>query len=99
MNQKEILEEVKRGESVILDVRTSDEWNEGHIEGAIHFDLARLMQGERLSLDPNTHIYTYCRSGGRASAVLPILEEQGFSNTTCIGGYLDWKEKDGPVVE
>ena len=99
MNPQEILEEVKRGESIILNVRTDGEWNEGHIDGALHFDLARLMQGEKLSLDLNTHIYTYCRSGGRATTALSILEEQGFKNTTCIGGYLDWKEKGGPVVE
>lgn len=99
MNPQEILQEVKNGEAVILDVRTDGEWNEGHIDGAVHFDLARLMQGEKLSLDPHTHIYTYCRSGGRASSVLSILEAQGFKNTTCLGGYLDWKEQGGPVVE
>lgn len=99
MNPKQILEEVEKGEAVILDVRTDGEWHQGHIKGAIHFDLVRILEGEKLKFDPSTHIYTYCRSGGRASAVIPILEEQGFKNTTCIGGYLDWKEKGGPVVE
>ncbi len=99
MNPQKILEEVQNGEAVILDVRTDGEWKEGHIDGALHFDLARIMQGEKPDIDTSKHIYTYCRSGGRATTALPILEEQGFKHATCIGGYLDWKEKGGSVVE
>ncbi len=100
MNPQEILEQVKNKEAIILDVRTIDEWNEGHVDGAVHFDIVKIMNGEKVPIfDKDICVYTYCRSGGRASTALYFLEQQGFEKCVCIGGYLDWKEKGGPVVE
>jgi len=99
MDIKKIIEEIKNGNAVILDVRTSDEWNNGYVDGAIHFDLEKIMRGEIPDIDSGKIIYTYCRSGGRANMALEILHSKGFSNVVCLGGYLDWKENGGPVVE
>jgi phage shock protein E len=70
-----------------LDVRTTQEWNEGHKENAMHFDLARLMAGEILDVPKDAHIQVYCRSGGRAGMACDILVKQGFTDVHNAGGF------------
>lgn len=70
-----------------LDVRTLEEWNEGHKEHALHFDLARLMTGETLGVPKDTQIHVYCRSGGRAAMACEILTNQGFTDVYNAGGF------------
>lgn len=99
MDTAKITEEIKNNEVIVLDVRTEGEWKEGHIDGAIRFELDRILQGEVPDIDTSKTIYTYCRSGGRATTALQVLHDKGFKNIVCLGGYLDWKEKGGSVVE
>jgi phage shock protein E len=70
-----------------LDVRTDAEWDEGHIDGAMHFDLEKLQQGEMPDLPKNEEIAIYCRSGKRAETAKGILEGNGFSRVKNVGGY------------
>lgn len=70
-----------------LDVRTIEEWNEGHKENAMHFDLARLMAGETLDVPKDAYIQVYCRSGGRAGMACEILAEHGFTDVKNAGGF------------
>jgi hydroxyacylglutathione hydrolase len=99
MDISTIIEEVQNNKAIILDVRTDGEWEMGHIRGAMHYDLARIEAGELPAIPKDTRIYTHCRSGGRATEALHILAQNGFTNVLCLGGYLDWKEMGGPVVE
>lgn len=101
MNQEviNILTEVEQGKAIILDVRRQDEWDEGHIDGAIHLDLVDIENGNLPQIDKNTIIYTHCRSGGRATKAGEILHKNGFENIVCLGGYNDWKDAGGPVIE
>lgn|SRR5574343_457587 len=101
MNQEviNILSEVEQGKAIILDVRRDDEWAEGHIDGATHFDLEKIQNGELPNVPKNTIIYTHCRSGGRATQAGEILKKKGFENIVCLGGYNDWKEAGGPIIE
>lgn len=69
-----------------IDVRTDAEWAAGHVDGALHFDLARLQQGELPDLPKNTPIALYCRTGVRAGEALQILQENGFTNARNAGG-------------
>ncbi len=71
---------------LFIDVRTESEWNTGHIEGALHFDLALLQQGKLSNLEKYTPIALYCRSGGRAEIASTILRQQGFSNAGSFTG-------------
>jgi phage shock protein E len=76
---------------IFIDARTEGEWNEGHLEGALHFELAWLEQGQLPSLGKDTPIVVYCRSGIRAERALSILKKYGFLHVRNAGGYNDLK--------
>lgn len=74
---------------LFIDVRTDDEWNDGHLDGALHFELARLEGGSLPDIGKNVPIALYCRHGIRAERAHRILEKNGFANVRNAGGYDD----------
>ncbi len=76
-------------QEMFIDVRTDEEWNAGHVDGALHFDLNRLRVGELPDLTKNTQIALYCRTGIRAGEALQILQENGFTKSRNAGGLAD----------
>jgi phage shock protein E len=74
---------------IYIDVRTTDEYNDGHVPGAINFDVADMLLGELPDVSKDAEIVLYCRSGGRAETALGIMQKAGFTNVTNGGGYLD----------
>ena len=68
----------------VVDVRTQDEWNKGHLEGALHIEWQDILH---LSSDINKDekIYLYCRSGNRSGKATKILEEAGYINVVNAG--------------
>ena len=80
--------------SVVLDVRTQDEVNEGIIPNAIHIDIYR-GQGfiyEIDQLDKTKNYYVYCKSGGRSAQACAIMNQLGFKNAyNLVGGITDWQ--------
>jgi rhodanese-related sulfurtransferase len=101
MTESEIklaIEQVERGEAVLLDVRRKEEWDTGHARGAKLFPAERVLTGGEVpDLPKDKTIYTYCVSGGRAGRVRAELERQGFSDVHNLGGLLDWQEAGGEV--
>lgn len=88
---------VEEENAVLLDVRTQEEWDSGHIEGAKHIPIAdlkdRLGEVETLTQgDKGKPIVTYCRSGGRAGRAKKLLLESGYERVTNMGGLSDWPE-------
>ncbi len=82
----------------ILDVREDDEWQAGHIEGAIHVPLADLpaRYGE-VPLDED--VYVICRTGGRSRRAAAWLNENGFDAINVNGGMGAWNLDHGkPIV-
>ena len=78
---------------VILDVRTPEEFNSGHIQNAINIDYkSSNFKDEVNKLDKNKIYAVYCHSGRRAAASADIMEELGFKNIYNIGGVLQWQE-------
>lgn len=77
-----------------IDVRTLDEFNAGHIEGAAHipYEEIALRIGEVTS-DKNALIHLYCRSGNRSGIAQQMLLAHGFSNAVNEGGYEDLVRK------
>jgi len=75
-------------ESLLLDVRTPEEFSEGSIENAINIPVDELESriGEIKNEKP---IVVFCRSGNRSSRAKKILEEKGFTNVTNGGGVGD----------
>ena len=78
-------------EYILLDVRRFDEFNEGHIEGAvlIPYDEIANRAADELP-DKNALILIYCRSGRRSETAARELVSMGYTNTYDFGGILDW---------
>jgi len=76
---------------VILDVRTAEEYESGHIPGAILIpDTEIAQQAEEILRDKNQLILVYCRSGRRSKLASEILVELGYTNIREFGGIIDW---------
>jgi phage shock protein E len=87
------------GEVVVLDIRTPEEYDEGHLEGAVLVDFYEPDFVEQLdALDRDTPYVLYCRSGNRTSQTLPVMEQLGFRSVTEVGGgILAWQADGLPV--
>lgn len=83
--------------AIFLDVRTDQEWQEGHLDGAIHHDLTRLQQGQLPKLAKDAEINIYCRSGNRAEQALQILRQNGYTNVRNAGGLTDLQNQGKKV--
>ena len=78
-------------EIILLDVRTKEEYETGHIEKAILMPLDTLASESQKNLeDKEANIFVYCRSGSRSSAAAEILIELGYKNVYNLGGIIDW---------
>ena len=76
---------------IILDVRTQEEYDEGHIPGAIvisHEEIAE--KAEEVLTDKDQLILVYCRSGRRSKLAAEALVELGYTNIKEFGGIIDW---------
>ena len=78
---------------VLLDVRESDEWRQGHLEGAIPLPRGFLeIKVETAIPDKNTPIIAYCAGGVRSLLAAKVMREMGYQNVTSMaGGYGAWK--------
>ena len=77
---------------VIVDARTSEEFNEGHIKNAINLDYEEVTQkAESLLPDKNQLILIYCRSGRRSKIAAESLCQLGYTNVKEFGGINDWQ--------
>jgi len=79
--------------AVFLDVRTPEEFNEGHIEGAVLINFFDEDFKERVeALDKDKPVYIYCRSGNRSQQAGMILTQMGFQEVYDIeAGYIGWE--------
>ena len=78
------------GGAMLLDVRGTDEYAEGHIPGAVNIPLQVLPTKQGLPEDLDTPIFVYCRSGGRSRRAAAFLEKIGYRNVKNIGGIMNW---------
>lgn len=85
----------------LVDVRTAEEFAEGHIDGALNIDvkLNDFLQKAKEQLDVNKPVAVYCRSGRRSANAANILAKEGFKATNLSGGILAWKEKQMPTTQ
>ncbi|NHN34486.1 rhodanese-like domain-containing protein [Paenibacillus agricola] len=86
----EVLDQIQKKERVtILDVREPDEWESGHIAGAIHIplgDIARALN----ELDPKQETIVVCHSGNRSSKACDYLSSMGYNVVNMRGGMSNW---------
>ena len=80
--------------AILLDVRTEDEYNENHINGAINLDVSKIDDSSASeiidSLDKT--VIVYCKSGVRSKQAKDKLEELGYSNVYDLGSISNWEE-------
>ena len=89
--------ETGKSQEIYVDVRTDSEWQQGHLDGAVHFDLAKLQQGEMPNLPKDAPLALYCHSGNRAGQALAILEKNGFSHLRNAGGLANLQSQGNKV--
>ena len=76
---------------IILDVRTQEEYNEGHIPGAIVISHEEIeARAVEVLTDKDQLILVYCRSGRRSKIAAEALAELGYTNIKEFGGIIDW---------
>ena len=76
---------------IILDVRTQEEYDEAHIDGAILIpDYEIADKAESVLKDKNQLILVYCRSGRRSKNAASELVSLGYTNVKEFGGIIDW---------
>jgi len=79
----------------LIDVRTPDEYSQGHIKGAFLINFFSEYFKENLNkLDKNKPVYVYCKSGGRSAKTSEILADMGFTKIVDLkGGFLAWSNE------
>ena len=79
--------------AVLLDVRTPQEYREGHIPGSQNVPLQQLDKVEEVTENKDTVLYVYCRSGTRSSQAVSLLKHMGYTNVHNIGGIAAYSGK------
>ena len=87
--------------AVIIDVRENDEWNAGHIAGAIHIPLSEISNRlTELEKYKNAPIIMQCRSGARSAKAADVLAKAGFSQVFNMAGGLNaWQKADLKTIK
>lgn len=84
------------GEPLWIDVRSAQEYSDGHVEQAANIPHDEIATGiTALTTDKDATIYVYCRSGRRSGIARDTLEEMGYTQVVNIGGLEDALEKSG----
>lgn len=77
--------------AILLDVRTPQEYREGHIHGSINAPLQSLGKAEAVSIPKGTPLFVYCHSGARSSQAVRLLGQMGYTHAKNIGGIAAYK--------
>ena len=105
-NQNDIsIEELKNKiasqKYILVDVRTSEEYNNGHLKGSINIDYFSDNFSEEISrLGLESPILVYCRSGNRSGKAMNIMYDLGFKEVkNLIGGYKSWISGENLIIK
>ena len=84
----------EKAKGVWIDVRSAEEFNAGHLQGAVNIPHDKIIEGVKaIGSDKDAPINLYCRSGRRAEAALTELKNAGYTNVINHGGYEDLVKK------
>lgn len=82
--------------NILIDVRTPEEYAEGHIGGAVNIPVGDMEEGNLgmlASMPKDTHLQLYCRSGARSGHAYTLLQSLGFSNVINLGSMQEASSK------
>lgn len=91
---------IQQNDVQLVDVRTPEEFAEGHIKGAININVkdANFVASAEKQLRKSKPVAVYCRSGKRSAMACALLKAKGFKTTNLLGGILGW-QSEGKAVE
>lgn len=90
LEAKEIMDSEK--DFLVLDVREKDEYESGHIPGAVLIPYTEIEnKAEEIITDKNKQILVYCRSGRRSKIASESLAKLGYTDVKEFGGIIDWQ--------
>lgn len=92
ISPEEAYELFKNGEWTPLDVRSEEEYNSGHIDGAVNVPLPKLMTIYDIYPDMNENLIVYCHSGARSARAAAFLDEIGYTNILDLGGIIAYQK-------
>ena len=92
---------LKRGDTLVIDVRDPDEWQGGHIPGAKNFSRGTVeLEIEEAAPNLSTPIITHCGGGGRSALAAESLQRMGYTNVKSMaGGFKAWKAAGLPTTK
>ena len=92
LTAQEAKELIDRGEAVVVDVRTEEEYAQSHIPGALLLpnETIDAQTARELLPDRDALILVYCRSGRRSAQAARKLVELGYEDVSDFGGIIDW---------
>ena len=79
--------------AVLLDVRTAEEYRQGHIPGSINISLQTIDKVLLEISNKETPLFVYCYSGSRSGQAVNLLKGMGYTNVTNIGGISSYSGK------
>lgn len=88
-------------EIVLIDVRTPQEYQQGHIENSMNINIAGdSFKEEVQKLDKDQPVYVYCKVGGRSAKAASMLKEMGFEEVYDLeGGIRNWESSGMEIVK
>ena len=91
----------KSQNQTIIDIRTPQEFAQGHIEGAVNINyFGRSFLEEVSKFDKKKPIFIYCRSGNRTSSASRKMLNQGFNEVADLqGGIINWAKNKNKIVK
>ena len=79
--------------AILLDVRTPQEYSEGHIPESRNIPLQNIDKTAEIVDNKDTPLFVHCLSGGRSRQAATVLKQMGYTNVTNIGGIADYRGK------
>ena len=92
--------EIQNTDYILVDLRTAEEYESGHIQDAVNFDFySESFQKEILSFDKNSSIILYCRTQNRSIKTANYLKDNGYKEITVLeGGITSWVKNGNDLV-
>jgi molybdopterin/thiamine biosynthesis adenylyltransferase/rhodanese-related sulfurtransferase len=96
----QLVRDSERGRVAVVDVRERDEWDEGHLPGAVHVPRGHLESRiESTVPDKSRPVLVYCAAGNRSAFAAKTLEELGYEHVVSLaGGFTNWKRNGFPYA-
>ena len=99
VSAQDVRDAIQRGEDVaVIDVREPNEWNLGHVPGALHVPRGVLESSIESRVPREKRVVLYCASGNRSALAAESIAQMGYGNVASMaGGFRGWADSGGDV--